>query len=1080
MSKIRIEYPFHAAFQEFRRSKSIDVQKNLFKGLLEACVKFNAAFHTGWLLKELKSEIPMNLRVQLVQMYQKPPSLGFCNAMSAMVNRIILKSQEENSLWTDFAKNFDQIQEYLQKLIKIRNQDAHASIVLNKDHISEIKTCFEIILNSPFYKKTSLIVADANEISAARIINTKGLSNLNQHFIVIKPDSVYNNEEWSLDGSELCLMPFVLGIRNRDEMGLNYSLVFWNQRNGDKGVFQNYLSSESQTIEVDNITELSGFPYEDWKKMANPIYLNYLKSKTAALEEMMEDEKVGIHQWYEEVLVARKLEKELQIEKEEQISDYDYGSGLSAKLKNVLDRETLIFFHNRIIELRDSDFSVLSSEEYKSVVPIIYDSIVFLFHDAVNRKDKEQYNVFFKMAMEFIPHIYYSSAHNTTYAISRLRIPKMLKSFQRRIYIGFLLCLLLCGFAWYSFGYAIGVVLLLTVLSFHIRLLLQSNNKSQRAFYENVSISEIQRFIAIVVGTHNNNLLAFSYKSYFNKINHSEFVDVFTMGSLNFEKNEASIHNSLMWGGDISDFVAIALRRQLLGRKMSNLSNENVAAILFDYKESVKEEFAYFNSKRELFLNGKVNTASKRQELEALNQLNEIFYFEDILLLHILAKELDGKGNQIIETKGFNKILFEESNNTWHKDCHNFFYGAISFYSAEYSAAIDFWSNVKFFRNYSLIARYNIAMAKGALGRVNEFYEDLFTLSLDLEDECPEDVKVLINWVDFYLKGSKRDIKDYMEREDVKINTTIRSAEGELDSRETKVPFYKSNYKWTEESSFGIWNALPNVPKVFQLYTTKFNKEILKASETPLKKSETLKSNSGTESHRGEIDNIVNRPNVPNITSDIKLAVPAKGSVSEHEKKKITEVKAKSKSDTEPVNMVTVKIPLGKKMKGKTDVFWAQDNLDIAVFRNGDLIPQAKDKSDWAKANEEGQAAWCYYKNDESIGKVEGRLYNWYAVNDERGLAPHGWRIADAQDWSNLITFFGDEEVAKEKLAASKGWNLGSRRKETGTFSVSPNHAWWTSSEGRLNGYAYEMRTDKMIRESYPRGMGFPVLCIKE
>lgn len=88
-----------------------------------------------------------------------------------------------------------------------------------------------------------------------------------------------------------------------------------------------------------------------------------------------------------------------------------------------------------------------------------------------------------------------------------------------------------------------------------------------------------------------------------------------------------------------------------------------------------------------------------------------------------------------------------------------------------------------------MIARYNIAMAKGALGRVNEFYEDLFTLSLDLEDECPEDVKVLINWVDFYLKGSKRDIKDYMEREDVKINTTIRSAEGELDSRETKVPF---------------------------------------------------------------------------------------------------------------------------------------------------------------------------------------------------------------------------------------------------------------------------------------------------
>ncbi len=1079
MGKIRIEYPFQAAFQELRSSKSIDVQKNMYKGLLEAYVKFNAAFHAGWLLKELKSEIPMNLRVQLVQMYQKPPSLGFCNAMSAMVNRIILKSQDENSLWTDFAKNYDQTQEYLQKLIKIRNQDAHASIVLNKDHISEIKTCFEIIFNSPFYKKTSLIVADANEISAARIINTKGLSNLNQHFIVIKPDSVYNNEEWSLNGSELCLMPFVLGIRSGDEMGLNYSLVFWNQRNGDKGVFQNYLSSESQTIEVDNITDLSGFPYEDWKKMANPIYLNYLKSKTAALEETMEDEKVGIQQWYEEVLVARKLEKELRIEKEEQISDYDFGSGLSAKLKNVKDRETLIFFHNRIIELRNSDFSVLSCEEYKSVVPIIYDSIVFLFHDAVNRKDRGQYNAFFKMATEFVPHFFYSSAANTMYALQRLRIPKIQKSFSREANVVIGLSPLVLGAAWYSFGWAIGLVLFLTVIAFLWALRYRRVVNSHRVFHEDVAISDIQFFIFYTSSLWKKNVLAFNLQNYMGKFRNSEFSEVLSIDSANFEKKETSIHNALSWVGEISDFKAIVIRRILIGRKLGNLSNENIADTLFDYQESVKEDFAYFNCKRELFIKGKVHSISKKQEQVALGYLNEIFYLEDLVLLNLISTKSTDFTSQLTQAK-FNRVLFDGAMDRWDVDRYNFFYGSISFYSADYSAAIDFWSKVKFEKKWSLIARYNVAMAKGALGKVNEYYEDLFLLSLDLADECPDDVKVLINWVGSELRQSKRDIKDLMEREDVKMNMTIRLGDGKINSKELKVPFYKSNYYWTGEPTFKIWNPLPKVPKVFQHYTTKFNKEILKASETPLKKSETPKSNSGTESHRGEIDNIVNRPNVPNITSDIKLSVPAKGSVSEHEKKKITEVKAKSKSDTEPVNMVTVKIPLGKKMKGQTDVFWAQDNLDIAVFRNGDLIPQAKDKSDWAKANEEGQAAWCYYKNDESIGKEEGRLYNWYAVNDERGLAPHGWRIADAQDWSNLITFFGDEEVAKEKLAASKGWNLGSRRKETGTFSVSPNHAWWTSSEGRLNGYAYEMRTDKMIRESYPRGMGFPVLCIKE
>jgi uncharacterized protein (TIGR02145 family) len=508
-------------------------------------------------------------------------------------------------------------------------------------------------------------------------------------------------------------------------------------------------------------------------------------------------------------------------------------------------------------------------------------------------------------------------------------------------------------------------------------------------------------------------------------------------------------------------------------KKLGSGDSENM---IWDYRSSIREEYAYFNGRRDKFKKGIVDHQSKNQEIFLLSHLNEIFYLEDILLLHVISREIDGIEEKIIETKRFNRILFEESNIIWDKDRHNFLFGAISFYSEDFPLAIEFWEEVKYFRNYVLIARYNIALAKGALGRVNEFYEDLFKLSLDLEDECPEDVKVLINWVDSKLKQSKRDIKDYMEREDVKINTTIRSAGGKLNSRELKVPFYKSNYKWTEEPSFRIWNPLPNVPKVFQHYTIKFNKEILKASETPLKKSETPKSNSGSESQHGELNNIANRPNVPNISLDIQPPVPTKESVNEVEKKKITKGKAPSQLDMEPENMATVKIPLGKKMKGQTDVFWAQDNLDNAVFRNGDLIPHAKDKSDWVKANEEGQPAWCYYKNDESIGKEEGRLYNWYAVNDERGLAPHGWRIADAQDWSNLITFFGD----KEKLAASKGWNLGSRRKETGTFSISPNHAWWTSSEGRLNGYAYEMRTDKMIRESYPRGMGFPVLCIKE
>lgn len=67
---------------------------------------------------------------------------------------------------------------------------------------------------------------------------------------------------------------------------------------------------------------------------------------------------------------------------------------------------------------------------------------------------------------------------------------------------------------------------------------------------------------------------------------------------------------------------------------------------------------------------------------------------------------------------------------------------------------------------------------------------------------------------------------------------------------------------------------------------------------------------------------------------------------------------------------------------------WRTKNLDVATFRNGDSIPQAKTNEEWEKAAENQQPAWCYYNNDPANGAKYGKLYNWYAVNDSRGLAP--------------------------------------------------------------------------------------------
>ena len=101
---------------------------------------------------------------------------------------------------------------------------------------------------------------------------------------------------------------------------------------------------------------------------------------------------------------------------------------------------------------------------------------------------------------------------------------------------------------------------------------------------------------------------------------------------------------------------------------------------------------------------------------------------------------------------------------------------------------------------------------------------------------------------------------------------------------------------------------------------------------------------------------------------------------------------------------------------------WMTKNLDVATFRNGDPIPEAKTDEEWKKAWEEGKPAWCYYDNDPANGKKYGKLYNWYAVNDSRGLAPHRYHIPSDKEWWKLINFLGGKSVAGAKMKSTSGW----------------------------------------------------------
>ena len=102
---------------------------------------------------------------------------------------------------------------------------------------------------------------------------------------------------------------------------------------------------------------------------------------------------------------------------------------------------------------------------------------------------------------------------------------------------------------------------------------------------------------------------------------------------------------------------------------------------------------------------------------------------------------------------------------------------------------------------------------------------------------------------------------------------------------------------------------------------------------------------------------------------------------------------------------------------------WMQENLDVSRYRNGDQIRYAATNQDWLDAAAKGEGAWSYYKNDAASNGKYGRLYNWYAVQDSRGLAPSGWHIPTSQEFSKLSTALGGSSVAGGKMKTT-GFSL--------------------------------------------------------
>jgi len=118
---------------------------------------------------------------------------------------------------------------------------------------------------------------------------------------------------------------------------------------------------------------------------------------------------------------------------------------------------------------------------------------------------------------------------------------------------------------------------------------------------------------------------------------------------------------------------------------------------------------------------------------------------------------------------------------------------------------------------------------------------------------------------------------------------------------------------------------------------------------------------------------------------------------------------------------------------------WSSVNLDVVSYQNGDPIPQVTDPVQWSNLT---TGAWCWYNNDSATyATTYGRLYNWYALNDPRGLAPRGWHIPTNSEW-DILTKFLDPTV-DTTIAGYTGTTIGNQLKTT--------TGWFNSGNGNDN-----------------------------
>ena len=192
---------------------------------------------------------------------------------------------------------------------------------------------------------------------------------------------------------------------------------------------------------------------------------------------------------------------------------------------------------------------------------------------------------------------------------------------------------------------------------------------------------------------------------------------------------------------------------------------------------------------------------------------------------------------------------------------------------------------------------------------------------------------------------------------------------------------------------------------------------------------------------------------------------------------------------------------------------WFAENLRTELYRNGDFIPANLSDSEWSSTASGAVAVYGEDSGCESYSpdgdacdpawslNEYGRMYNWYAVEDARGLCPTGWHVPTDGEWTVMTGFLGDESVVGHEMKTAFGWSDGGNGTDSSGFSGLPGGFyggyfynagregyWWSSTSAgsySYGSYAWHrnlrFNTSIIHRSSgYYRRYGMSVRCVKD